>query len=184
MERIQPQLNPPTYTGQSSPVKSDGPSQTTIGSSGVSLGNSNPQEVKIVAPEDRLATLTDIYGEKRMKQMGFMECATCSSRRYVDGSDDPGVSFKTPANISPEASFSAVSSHEQEHVSNERASAQAENREVVSQNVKIFSDICPECGRTYASGGVTTTVTASKTPAPSHYQSSPEKKGNLLDARV
>ena len=46
------------------------------------------------------------------------ECQTCKNRKYVDGSNESNVSFKAPGHISPEASFAAVSSHEQEHVSN------------------------------------------------------------------
>ena len=161
-------------------------------------GESSPQGIptidapKIIPAEDRMQRLKDIFGEKRLKQMGQIECATCSSRTYVDGSDDPGVSFKTPTSVSPEASFSAVSSHEQEHVVNEQSDAPAENREVVSQSVRIFTDSCPECGRSYASGGVTTTVTASgnnhaepvERAQVSYGKDTKEKKGNLLDARV
>jgi hypothetical protein len=93
------------------------------------------------------------------KQLGVQACETCSSRRYVDGSTDPGVSFKSPGHISPEASMAAVSSHEQEHVSNAKARASAENKEIVSQSVSLHMDKCPECGKSYVSGGTTTTVT-------------------------
>jgi len=166
------------------------PSQKTTPNESAHIGTPiSPQTPNLVVPpEQRMERLTEVYGEKRLKQMGYIECATCSSRSYVDGSNDPGVSFKTPTNISPEASFSAVSSHEQEHVSNEKASAQAENREVISQSVKLFSSVCPECGRVYASGGLTTTVTASKPSSENQSQpyrgNSAEKKGNLVDARV
>ncbi|NLO40257.1 MAG: hypothetical protein GX115_12415 [Ruminiclostridium sp.] len=103
------------------------------------------------------------------KSNGISECQTCASRKYVDGSDDPGVSFKTPTNVSPEASFSAVSSHEQEHVSSEHASASRDSRRVVSQSVQVFIDTCPECGRTYASGGKTTTVTKGEAQKPDYF---------------
>jgi hypothetical protein len=96
---------------------------------------------------------------KARKAAGLEECTACASRRYVDGSNDPSVSFKTPQNISPEASFSEVSAHEQEHVSNERANAHKEGKEIVSQSVVLRTSICPECGRSYISGGTTTTVT-------------------------
>ena len=43
------------------------------------------------------------------------ECLTCDSRRYVDQSDDSGVSFQTPTHVSPEDSFAAVRAHEMEH---------------------------------------------------------------------
>lgn len=94
------------------------------------------------------------------------ECKTCSERAYVDGSDDPGVSFQNPTRVSPEAAASAVISHENEHVRRERASAEVEGREVVSQYVRIHQDICPECGRMYVAGGTTTTVTRDRVEPP------------------
>ena len=87
------------------------------------------------------------------------ECQTCKERKYQDGSNDPGVSFKTPTNIAPEQVASAVRGHENEHVVREQAKAQREDRKVVSQSVTIHNDICPECGKVYVSGGTTRTVT-------------------------
>jgi Zn-finger nucleic acid-binding protein len=88
------------------------------------------------------------------------ECQTCKNRKYVDGSDDASVSFQTPTRVSPEAAASKVAAHEHEHVRNEQADAKREGRRVVSQSVTIKTDICPECGRVYVSGGETKTVTA------------------------
>ena len=76
------------------------------------------------------------------------ECQTCKERKYQDGSDDAGVSFKTPTHISPDQAASAVKGHEMEHVVRERAAAKREDR--------------PECGRVYVSGGTTRTTTASE----------------------
>lgn len=90
------------------------------------------------------------------------ECKTCAQREYVDGSNDAGVSFKTPTRVSPQSAASAVMSHEQEHVSREQSKADSEGREVVNQNVQIHMDVCPECGKSYVSGGTTTTTTAGK----------------------
>ncbi len=87
------------------------------------------------------------------------ECQTCSERKYQDGSDDPGVSFKTATHLSPEEAAVAVRGHEMEHVTRNQAKAQREDREIVSQSVTIHTDICPECGRVYTSGGTTRTVT-------------------------
>lgn len=101
----------------------------------------------------------NMQDDKLMKKIGAVECKTCQSRKYVDGSDDPGVSFKTPTNVSVEGSGSAVMAHEQEHVSRNAAKAQQEGRKIVSQSVQIYTDVCPECGRSYTSGGKTTTVT-------------------------
>ena len=86
-------------------------------------------------------------------------CQTCQKRRYQDGSNDPGVSFKAAQHLSPETAGSAVRAHESEHVSRNRAKAFRENKEIVYQQVAIHTDICPECGRVYVSGGTTTTVT-------------------------
>ncbi len=87
------------------------------------------------------------------------ECQTCKERKYQDGSDDPGVSFKTPTNIAPEQAASAVRGHEMEHVVREQAKAQREDRKVVSQTVTMHTAICPECGKAYVSGGTTRTTT-------------------------
>ena len=52
-----------------------------------------------------------------------------------------------------------VRGHEQEHVVREQAKAEREDRKVVSQSVTLHNSICPECGRTYVSGGTTRTTT-------------------------
>lgn len=96
---------------------------------------------------------------KLMKKLGVIECSTCRNRKYVDGSSDPGVSFKAPTHVSAGSSGAAVMAHEQEHVSREGAKAQVEGRKVVSQSVQVFMAVCPECGRAYTSGGKTTTIT-------------------------
>lgn len=88
------------------------------------------------------------------------ECQTCKERKYQDGSDDPGVSFKTASHIDPELAASKVRGHEMEHVVREQAKALREDREVVSQSVSYQTAICPECGRAYVSGGTTRTTTA------------------------
>ena len=84
------------------------------------------------------------------------ECETCNSRKYQDGSDEM-VSFKTAQHISPENAASKVRAHEQEHVSNAYSKAAQNNGKVVSANVAIHTSICPECGRSYVSGGTTST---------------------------
>jgi len=89
------------------------------------------------------------------------ECQTCKNRKYADDSDDPSVSYQTPQHISPGQSGAKVMAHEREHVANEQARAEREERRVVSQTVSLSTSICPECGRIYVSGGVTRTVTAS-----------------------
>lgn len=84
------------------------------------------------------------------------ECQTCKERKYQDGSNE-NVSYKAASHISPDAAASAVRSHEGEHVSNAYTKASEKNGEVVSASVSIHTSICPECGRTYVSGGTTST---------------------------
>jgi len=98
---------------------------------------------------------------QRLKRTGKIECQTCKERTYQDGSNDPGVSFKAPGHIAAGSSGAVVMAHEQEHVGNEQANAQREGRRVVSQSVRLFSAVCPECGKVYVSGGETRTTTAS-----------------------
>lgn len=86
------------------------------------------------------------------------ECETCENRKYQDGSNEADVSFKSATNVSPEAAASAVRSHEQQHVSNAYQKAEKDNGEVLSATVAIHTSICPECGRTYVSGGTTRTT--------------------------
>ena len=84
------------------------------------------------------------------------ECQTCKNRKYQDGSDEM-VSFKAAGHIAPGNAASVVMGHEQEHVSNAYQKAKANNGEVVRASVRLETDVCPECGRTYISGGETTT---------------------------
>lgn len=84
------------------------------------------------------------------------ECQTCKERKYQDGSDE-NVSFKAASHISPEAAAQTVRAHEGEHVSNAYSKASEGNGKVISASVSIHTSICPECGRTYVSGGTTNT---------------------------
>lgn len=85
------------------------------------------------------------------------ECQTCKERKYQDGSDE-NVSFKSAAHISPEAAGARVRAHEQEHVSNAYSEAAENDGKVVRASVSIHTAVCPECGRTYVSGGTTNTM--------------------------
>ncbi|MBE5905381.1 MAG: hypothetical protein E7277_01125 [Lachnospiraceae bacterium] len=92
------------------------------------------------------------------------ECQTCKNRKYVDGSNEMDVSFKAPAHISPESSYGKVMAHEQMHVANARAEGAKEGQELVSANVTLKMERCPECGRMYTAGGLTTTVIRKSQP--------------------
>lgn len=82
------------------------------------------------------------------------ECETCKERKYQDGSDEM-VSYKSPTHIDPSAAPARVAAHENEHVSNAYDKAEKNNGKVLSVSVSIHTAVCPECGRTYVSGGET-----------------------------
>lgn len=113
--------------------------------------------IQYLSPEELEAEIAKSKSTQEVMAEG--ECQTCKERKYQDGSDDPGVSFKTPTNVVPELAASAVRGHEQEHVVREQAEARREGREVVSQSVTYHTAICPECGKVYVSGGTTRTST-------------------------
>lgn len=93
------------------------------------------------------------------RRFDSFECQTCKNRRYRDQSDDSGVSFQTASHIDPSAAYSAVRSHENEHVARNKTQAEQHGQKIAYQTVTINRAICPECGRSYVSGGVTHTVT-------------------------
>ena len=111
---------------------------------GVGFGVDSASEAQGVGSEDG-----------KIKPKG--ECQTCKNRKYQDGSDEM-VSFKAATHISPNAAGSAVRGHEGEHVSNAYKKAFQEGGKVVSVGVSIHTAVCPECGRTYVSGGTTHSV--------------------------
>ena len=84
------------------------------------------------------------------------QCETCKERKYQDGSDEM-VSFKSAAHISPEAAPGAVRAHEGEHVSNAYKKAAEDGGKVLQASVRLKMGICPECGRSFVSGGETNT---------------------------
>ena len=110
-------------------------------------------------------------------------CQTCKERKYQDGSDDPSVSFKAAGHIDPDVSAAVVKSHEMEHVANEQASAKSKDKDVISQSVSLQTSVCPECGRTYVSGGTTKTTTKSETTLPFNFYKS-NLKGNNVNELV
>ena len=122
----------------------------TMGSYGVSFGSDASSSG--VNPSEKAET--GVKGVGRDSSQG--ECQTCKERKYIDGSDE-NVSFKSAAHISPEASASRVKAHEAEHVSNAYTDAAKKDGKVISASVSIHTSVCPECGRTYVSGGTTST---------------------------
>ena len=98
----------------------------------------------------------DDSAKKAGRKSSPEECETCKERKYQDGSNE-NVSFKSASHISPNAAGSAVRAHEGEHVANAYDKAAQKNGKVVSASVSIHTSVCPECGRTYVSGGTTNT---------------------------
>ena len=95
-------------------------------------------------------------GKKPGKKSSPAECETCKHRKYQDGSNEM-VSFKAAGHIAPSNAAMVVMGHEQEHVSNAYRKAALSGGEVERASVRLKTAICPECGRTYISGGETTT---------------------------
>ena len=110
-------------------------------------------------------------------QVGRGPCRTCAERKYQDVSNDPSVSFQVPTSVAPGQAASAVSAHESEHVQNNAARAEREGMTATS-TVVIHTDICPECGRPFVSGGTTTTTYSRKASA----SAAEGEKGVFLDA--
>ncbi|MCD7730482.1 MAG: hypothetical protein LUI05_03175 [Oscillospiraceae bacterium] len=127
---------------------------------------------------------SEISESEKKRRFDSFECETCKNRRYKDESDDSGVSFQTATHVDPSAADSAVRSHENEHVARNRTKAENNGQKIVSQSVTIHKSICPECGRTYTSGGVTRTTT--KADESSKYtvgdiELEGEAVGNIMD---
>lgn len=125
---------------------------------GYYIGNSYPRTNDSTAAGNPMtkpdgSTGTDPTG--KVESSG--ECQTCKNRKYQDGSDE-NVSFKAPAHISPQSAPGAVRAHEGEHVANAYSKASQNNGKVINASVRIHTAVCPECGRTYVSGGVTNTT--------------------------
>ncbi len=100
---------------------------------------------------------TDNSVDSASKVKQTTECSTCENRKYVDGSNENDVSFKTPGVIKPEQAYAKVSAHERQHVSNAVAKGSEPGAELISASVSLKMSVCPECGRSYVAGGQTVT---------------------------
>ena len=138
--------------------------------------NGEEKEKLPVPGQDGLKASGEEKAKSAQEVMEESECQTCKNRKYQDGSDDPGVSFKTATRIAPEQVAAAVRGHEQEHVVREQAKAQREDRKVVNQSVTLHTDICPECGDVFISGGTTRTTTKAN-PVEEPQQRNDQKSG-------
>ena len=123
---------------------------------------SDSSDKRIADLDNRIKNLQTRLNKMKAEGQEDGECETCKNRKYQDESDDPGVSFKTASKVGAGSAEAAVRGHEYEHVNRNRAKAARENKEIVSQSVVIKRAICPECGKSYVSGGETKTVTREK----------------------
>lgn len=125
----------------------------------------------------------------RTEKTGKTECQTCKERKYQDGSDECNVSFKSASHISPESAPAKVRAHEGEHVANAYKTAALKGGKVLQASVAIHTAVCPECGRTYVSGGTTTTRLLLPNEAASYGKDAksiplPLGKGNNIDYKA
>lgn len=113
------------------------------------------------APKTDALSKTDAIeykdSNKRSEKTSKTECQTCKERKYQDESNEGNVSFKSASHISPELAGTKVRAHENEHVSNAYKKASQRDGKVLQASVSIHTAVCPECGRTYISGGTTHT---------------------------
>jgi hypothetical protein len=119
--------------------------------------NSNSNALSAVS---RVSNITPL-GQKdtiNVEKAQPSDCQTCKSRKYIDGSKESDVSFKAPTHVSPQASYAAVTSHEQQHVANATAEGSKPGSELISASVSYKMSVCPECGTPFMAGGTTRTV--------------------------
>lgn len=134
------------------------------------------------ANEDKEAKFDPDKQVKAGRKSSPEDCETCKNRKYQDGSDEANVSFKAAAHVSPQSAGAAVRAHEQQHVSNAYKKAAEGDGKVISANVTIHTAICPECGTSYVSGGVTkTTIAYRKDATPVSAKSG---EGNSIDYKA
>ena len=149
-----------------------------------SVGMSN----RYIIPVSNIDYVTPVNTDNTVASSGKVapvECQTCKNRKYQDGSDEM-VSFKTPGSIKPGESYAKVMAHEKEHVANAIAEGNEKNKELVSVSVSLKTAICPECGRAYVAGGVTSTtmITYGDDPYSQNQKAydAEATKGNFVDA--
>lgn len=123
-------------------------------SMGTSVASGGAPRSESVAKEEGLSQAQI----RSMKRSGAIECESCKNRKYQDGSNESDVSFKSPGHIDPASAGAKVMAHEQQHVSNAYQKAAKGNGKVMNASVSIQTAVCPECGRSYVSGGQTRTM--------------------------
>ena len=156
------------------------------GMTGINLyGFNNVRTTSLIGASDGDSAI-GVKNPNKKSPIDSGKCETCENRRYQDVSNEQ-VSFKTPGKIRPQEAYSKVMGHEKEHVANAVAESSKPSKELVSASVSLKTDICPECGKSYISGGTTTTIMKTyKGDAYSQNRKSYEAeslKGNNVDLR-
>lgn len=175
---------PGTYSVSSDFLNQDGNVPASTETAGVSASQNSSYDRLEISEEGRNSEKDtgEVLnpGESDEKKPGRKsspaECETCKKRKYMDGSDEM-VSYKTPTHIDPSESASKVSAHENEHVSNAYQKAEKNNGKVLSVTVSMHTAVCPECGRTYVSGGETRSTIA-------YSKSGKKSNGEVLGANL
>lgn len=155
------------FPGSTNAGKVPGDSSQTMGRLPGGIGENQHPGLTISGDSEGKNPLESGRSEETTKKAGRRsspaECETCKNRKYVDGSDEGNVSYKSPTHIDPSAAAGAVANHEGMHVKNAYAKASKEGGRVLQASVSIHTAVCPECGRVYVSGGTTTTRIATPT---------------------
>lgn len=167
---------------------------STAGQNAAASFTLNPQNNSATNPNietDKKAELLINVGRNpgHTEKTGKSECQTCKERKYQDGSNECNVSFKSASHISPESAPAKVRAHEGEHVANAYKTAALKDGKVLQASVAIHTAVCPECGRTYVSGGTTTTRISFPNEAASYGKNAksiplPVGKGNNIDYKA
>lgn len=146
--------NPYSYYGMGVSASAAGAMSGATGAMGTASAIGMPGTPGATGPDGLTMGKNSLNGD-HLKVNGT-ECQTCKNRKYQDGSDEM-VSFKSAAHMSPTEAGTRVRAHEQEHVTNAYDEAFKKGGKVLSASVALKTAICPECGRSYIAGGLTTT---------------------------
>lgn len=93
--------------------------------------------------------------------------------------------MQSATSVAPGAASGVILSHEMGHVESAEVAAQNNGSYVVSAQVQVYTEQCPECGKIFVAGGKAETVSASKSQGQSQgVQSGMMSKGLVVDRRV
>ncbi|MCD4783633.1 MAG: hypothetical protein K8T10_07360 [Candidatus Eremiobacteraeota bacterium] len=99
------------------------------------------------------AHLPSTIGKDGKKQQ--CNCSLCVKREYICSKGDREY-------FSGQDSFSQVRRHEQDHLREHREIAQKLGLKIVNTNINVFSEMCPDCNDSIATGGNASSVFAAE----------------------